>query len=208
MLDWLRGKAKRRSSKATFYKSFYEEEDDEDIKRLQELNKKKTMAFSQMTEMNESITRIYDLRKRISFITRRNKKRKILVVPFSSNENLLSSLLLDANSNADYDCAKSLSEAMGVMAEKSYDMIYLIIDMAKEGHGPCFFSFDHDDDKERRDKNPQFDRFYNEIKPLCPDAEVVAICGTSPDKCPIAKRLYEEKVEQENRKISYQAEAV
>lgn len=200
MLNWLitRPNRTRKKGGSSLYNAFLSP-DDPEVQKLKRLQEKQTAALSRMTVANQNMTRTYDLKKRISFITRRNKERSILIVHFTENQNLLTSILLNANSNANHECAHNLKEAESRLKDRSFDMVYAVIDMALDGHGPCFFSFENDE--EVRSKNSQFDKFYKQIKPLCPDAEVIAICGTSPDKCPIARRLYEEKVEQENAKI-------
>lgn len=187
-------KFRRPSAKALRFKSVMQEEDDTELAQLESLRAQQKETVTKLNEKNDLILRVHELNSRISHITRRNKKRKILVIPFAEIENPFVDMLLDANSNAEADYASSFGQGIQLLRANHYDMIYVVVDMAAEGHGPCFFSMDNPNDRALRDAAPgESKEFAEMIKSYANGAEIVVVCGTSAKKCPVAGHLFEDR---------------
>lgn len=166
----------------------------EELRRLREEAK---IALHNANRQYDQTDRVMELKDRISRITRRNKRRTILVIPFIEEDNPLVDILLRSNSNARATFAKSVSDGVERLRSQEFDMVYLVLDFAKEGHGCCFMSGDSSEDEELRRKNPEITEIINGMRDHARGAELVAVCGTSQADCPLANNLAEYKARKE-----------
>lgn len=166
------------------------------IKKLEEkfqsLSLRHGLACNTMRIKSSKYGEARNVRKRISGIRIRNKKRKILVVDVEVNESLLGESLISANDMADAVYSDNLEEAYVEFATSRFDMVYLIIQLGLESNcsGPCFFSMSEESDQKYRDSRRSLVENIREIENKFSGAEVIVVCGTSLLRCPLADRLY------------------
>lgn len=160
----------------------------EELERLRQEQKEALRSFS---DQQDEFVQVDELRQRIAWITRRNKERSILVIPFVKEDNPLVQILLQSNSNATASFVRNITEGISRLRHERFDMIYLVIDFAKEGHGPCFLSASTSEDYELRQENQELMKYAEEIRDFAGDAEIVLVCGTAQKFCPIAQKLFE-----------------
>lgn len=110
---WSNSKARRTLSFPELEKRLYESR--------QEARRESDKLHKRATNMMDN-----DSRDKIISIRKRNKKRTILVLREEVRECELVSSLLDANSNATVTYADTTKEAIKLMQEKHFDMLYIV----------------------------------------------------------------------------------
>lgn len=151
------------------------------------------------------------IRERVSFIARRNKHRTILVVYYEQTDNPLATTLLQANSNAIPFIANGVTAAIRLLRNNIFDMIYAVMPMEEnvpEGglgsaRGPCFFSLDHPTDQQFKKEKPHVVVAAERLRPFIGEAELVAVCGQSMNRCPIAQKLFEDMLHESGERYGF-----
>jgi len=187
------GVKRKRSTRATRFKSFLTESDDDQIAHLESLKQKQQEVVRELNERNDLLLRADEMRRRISLVTRRNKERTLLVVPFSKIKSPLVDMLLAANSNAKATFPESVDDAVDRLKKQPYDMVYVVLDTVREGHKSCFFSTDHPKDAGLREESPDVSKYVDLIREHAGEAEIIVVCGARQDQCPVAPRVFDGK---------------
>lgn len=164
------------------------------VKELEMLREEQARQSEILSRGNDVFLRVCKIRDRVSKITRRNKKRSILVIELSKNENPLVSMLLEANPAATSNKVKSLSEAVAAHEGSPFDMVYLVFDGDSTVKGPCFFSTTHKADEDRREKHSSLSRRAETVSSLFSGAEIIVVCEAR-GSCEVSKALFDRSVE-------------
>lgn len=152
-------------------------------KKLQESRRAAEQTREALREKSDSIIHRKDMTKKMTGIRDRNKERTILVIKVEDKHSPVVSSLLKANSNAIATFARSIKEAIAMMKQCHYDMVYLVTQIRKGPNcsGPCFFSMQQD--KEHVDRYGNLVR--EDLSTLAPyhnGAEIVVVCAGQ--ECP------------------------
>lgn len=163
---------------------------------LARLRAEQSRAVQRANEHHDEFHQVMELRDRISHITRRNKHRSILVIPYIEKDNPLVDILLHSNSNAQATFARGVADGLNKLRESNFDMVYLVLDFAREGQGACFLSADHPADAKLREENLDLMVEAEAMREFAGDAEIIMVCGTAQEQCPLARRLFELEMDQ------------
>ena len=158
----------------------------EELARLREEQKRQSEI---LTRGNDVFLRVCKIRDRVAKITRRNKKRTILVVDLSKVKNPLVSMLLDANSAATSRTVGSLSDAVTAYGDKSFDMLYMVFEGDTTVEGPLFFSTTHKADKVCRERHRALSNRAVTVTALFPGAEIIVVCAPR-GSCEVSEALF------------------
>lgn len=190
MFEWLFGEKSSKQSGAR-HKGLLTPDLEKKRKKLAALRAQAAKQTVRANESGDAELKVHEIRERVAKITRRNKPRSILVIPFSDVDNPLVDILLDANSNAKPTFATSVSHAQAILERREFDMVYAVVEFNKKDCGPCFFSIDKEDEDFKK-RNGALCARLDKISDMT-RAEIVVVCGTSASQCPVAKKLCKER---------------
>ena len=197
---WLQA-PEEKSHSAKLFRPFLTDSDDSQVIHLQQLKKRQQEQVQLLNDKSRTFLKAQEIRDRISTITRRNKERDLLVIPMVKSRNPMVDLLLSSNDNAKTSFAESVSDGLEILKKRHFDMIYVVVDMARDGHGPCFFSLDNPKDEKRRIEVSGVDSLVAMIRPLALDTEVVVVCGATLDRCPLAEQIFDEQQQDQREAV-------
>jgi len=144
-------------------------------------------------------------RSRMNVIGRRNKRRSILVVLMEPlSETKMVKVLLNLNSRAKATYAYGIEQALEMLDEQKYDMVYAVtpFDQCHVKNSTCFYSLDYERDQEFVKSNKETSDVAEMLRKHIGEAELVAVCGTNAKECPIATKLFNEMNRKKPKKKS------